>query len=111
MTQFVATVPTRYTINVILDKNGKPLIDLENFCELLDFTFADSFDFFDGLGKTMSSYWPEVGNYVEYEGSWYITVPQAYAFLPQADDLDRIGAALLFLETNLPKVVNQGEPD
>lgn len=108
MAKLTATVPTTYDVNIIIDKNGKPLINLEDFCQVLDFTFADSFDFFDDLGKKMGSYWPEVGAYVERDSIWYITVPQAYALLPEADDLGRIRSALFLLDIALPEAVNQG---
>lgn len=111
MAKLTAAVPTKYTVNVILDKDGKPLINLNDFSQVLDWVLTDAFDFFDALAETMSSYWPEVGNYVERDGNWYITVPQAYVFLPQANDLDRIDAALTLLESTLPKALNQGVLD
>ena len=111
MTKLVATVPTTYDVNFILDKDGKPLINLEDFCQVLDFTFADSFDFFDSFGERMKSIWPEVGSYVERDGIWYITVPQAYALLPQADGYDRIWTAACLLEHTLTKALNQGDLD
>ena len=111
MTKLVATVPTTYDVNFIIDKDGKPLICLEDFCRVLDWDFADAFDFFDSLGKTMGSYWPEAGAYVERDGIWYITVPQAYAFAAQAEDQERIKAATYMLEYTLPKAINQGDLD
>lgn len=111
MPKLTATVKTTYDVNIIIDKDGKPLINLEDFCRVLDFTFGDSFDFFDSLGKTMGSYWPEVGSYVERDGVWYITVPQAYALLPQADGYDRVWAAAWLLEYTLAKAINQSDLD
>ena len=111
MPKLTATIPTNYTVDVILDKDGKPLINLDDFCQVLDWVLTDAFDFFDGLDTKLSSCWPDVGAYVERDGKWYITVPQAYAFLPQAEDLSRIDAAVTLLEYTLPKALNQGELD
>lgn len=111
MAKLIATVPTTYNVDIIRDKDGKLLINLNDFCQVLDWVLTDAFDFFDDLGEKMGSYWPEVGAYVERDGVWYITVPQAYVFLPQADDLDRINAAVALLEATLPKAVNQGVLD
>lgn len=107
MAKLTTTVPTTYDVNIIIDKNGKPLINLEDFCQVLDWVLTDAFDFFDDLGEKMGSYWPKVGAYVERDGAWYITVQQAYVFIPQAEDLGRIHAANTLLEHALPKLLNQ----
>lgn len=109
MSKLIATVPTTYTVNCILDKKGNPLIDLEDFCRIIDYDLAGAFDFFDNLKERMGAYWPDVGNYTQQKEGWFITVPQAYVFLSESDDLNRISAAKHLLEQTLPKAINQNK--
>lgn len=109
MPKLIATIPTTYTVNCILDKKGKPLISLGDFCEVLDYIPGDAFNFFDILKERMGSYWPDIGNYVKQDGEWFINVPQAYALLSESNDLNRIAAAKELLEQTLPlpEITNQ----
>lgn len=111
MAKLVATVPIIYNVDFIIDKEGKPLINLEDFCQVLNWVLTDAFDFFDDLKEKMNLFWPEVGNYVEHDGKWYITIAQAYILISQSDDVNRSGAAVYLLEQTLPKALNKNRLD
>lgn len=111
MAKLNVIVPTVYDVNIILDKDGKPRINLEDFCRVLDWSFTCALDFFNDLHKAMGSYWPGVNAYVDIDDSLYITVQQAYALIAQADNLNRIHAAKDMLERDLLKALNQGVLD
>lgn len=102
MPKLIVTLPTTYIVNYILDKKGKPLISLGDFCEVIDYLPGDAFKFLDILKERMESYWPDIGNYTKQGGEWFITVPQAYALLSESEDLNRIAAAKNLLEQTLP---------
>lgn len=111
MAKLNVIVPTVYDVNIILDKEGKPRINLEDFCQVLDWVFTDALDFFNDLHEAMGSYWPGVNAYLDLDDALYITVQQAYALIPQADNVNRINAAKDLLERDLPKALNQGVLD
>lgn len=109
MPKLIATIPTTHTVNYIIDKKGKPLISLSDFCQILDYPQNYAFNFFDALKEKMGSYWPEIGDYTEQKGEFFITVPQAYALISESNDLNRIAAAKELLEQTLtlPEICNQ----
>lgn len=109
MAKLVVTVPIIYNVDFIIDNEGKPLINLEDFCQVLNWVLTDAFDFFDDFKEKMDSCWPEVGSYVEHEGKWYITVAQAYILISQNEDVNRNGAAVYLLEHTLPKAINKNK--
>lgn len=109
MAKLLATLPTIYSVNYILDKKGRPLINLEDFCLILDCDLADTFDFFNNLKEKMGSYWSDVDNYTQQKEGWFITVPQAYVLLSESSSLNRINTAKYLLEQTLPKAINQNK--
>ena len=111
MAKLNVIVPAVYDVNIILDKDGTPRINLEDFCRVLDLCFTDALDFFNDLPKEMVSYWPGVNAYLDLDDALHITVQQAYALIAQADNLNRIHAAKDMLERDLPKALNQGVLD
>lgn len=110
MPKLIISLPTTCDVNYILDKKGKPLISLGDFCEVIHYPPGDAFDFIDTFKEKMRSYWPDIGNYVKQDGGWYITVPQAYALLSECDDLKRIATAKNLLEQTIPGIINQNKP-
>ena len=108
--KLTATVLNNYDVKWTYNKEGKPVIHLEDFCEVLDYTLADAFDFYEYLGKDAGSLWPEIGKITEIKEdkyiNYYITVPQAYALISQIDEQDRIKAAEYLLLHDLPKAMS-----
>lgn len=110
MPKLIVSLPTTRTVYYILNKKGKPLINLNDFCEIIHYLPGDAFDFFDNLKEKMGLYWPDIGNYTKQEGGWFITVSQAYALLSECNDLNRIATAKDLLEKTIPNIINQNKP-
>lgn len=110
MPKLIISLPTTCAVNYTLDKKGKPLISLGDFCQVIHYLPGDAFDFFDTLKEKMGSYWPDIGNYTKQGGGWYITVSQAYALLSECSDLNRIATAKNLLEQTIPGIINQNKP-
>lgn len=110
MPKLTVPLPTTCTVYYILDKKGRPLISLADFCQVINYLPGDAFDFLDTLKEKMGPCWPDIGNYTKQEGGWLITVPQAYALLSECDDLNRIAVAKNLLEQTIPGVINQYKP-
>ena len=110
MPKLIVSFPTTCAVYYILDKKGKPLISLGDFCQVIHYLPGDAFAFFDDLKERMGSYWPDIGNYVKQGGGWFITVPQAYALLSECDDSNRIATAKDLLEKTIPNIISQNKP-
>lgn len=110
-----------YNTNVIrtqVTEDGEPLFCLADICKVLGVSdpsntarqVAEEFSEHPVLNTDSLITIPTDTGY-GIKDLIYLTEPQAYAFLPQAEDLSRIDAAVTLLEYTLPKAFNQGEPD